>query len=301
MSNNGEYKSIIGLDNLYIAEVTQDDSGAYVAGTPEWLAPAAEATLEPTTNNNVQYADNKPYETMMEEGETTVSLTITGLPIGMQAFVLGKVFDAAAGRVYDNKGIPPYLALGFRSQKSNGKYRYYWFLKGRFAKPGEAAATKTDTPDPKTMQLVYTAIHTEYLFDLGDVTDSVLRVYGDEDADNFSGTTWFSAVQTPDSTAAGALALSSSTPADGGTGLAVGANVTLTFSNRLRPSAVSGVVLTTAAGAAVAGAVTLDAAGKIVTINPTSNLGAATAHLVTYSVTDIYGQTLVGVIDFTTA
>ncbi len=42
-ANSGEYKSRIGLDKLYIAEVTQDDANGYTADTPEYLAPTAEA------------------------------------------------------------------------------------------------------------------------------------------------------------------------------------------------------------------------------------------------------------------
>ncbi len=48
MPNAGEYKSKVGLDSLYIAEVTQDDLVAYAAGTPAYFAPAAEASQRPS-------------------------------------------------------------------------------------------------------------------------------------------------------------------------------------------------------------------------------------------------------------
>ncbi len=76
--------------------------------------------------------------------------------------------------------------------------------------PAESQATKSDTPDPKTIQLKYTAIFTTYVFDLGDVNDRVKRVIGDSDATNFSATSFFSQVQTPAVTAPSALALSTS-------------------------------------------------------------------------------------------
>jgi len=47
--------------------------------------------------------------------------------------------------------------------------------------------------------------------------------------------------------------------------------------------------------------VTLDATKKIVTINPGSSLTGATPYLLTYAVTDIYGQVLQGAVNFTTA
>jgi phi13 family phage major tail protein len=301
-ANASEYKSRVGLDNLYIAEVTQDDANGYVADTPEYLAPAAEATQEPTTNSETQYADNQPYDVMSSEGETKITLTVTNIPTEMLAKITGRVFDAASGRMFDDGGTPPYCALSFRSLKSNGSQRYYQYLKGTFDMPKEETATKTDTPDPKTMQLTYTAIKTVYKFDLGSRTNSVKRVTGDEDTDNFVGTTWFSQVQTPSASAPSALALSSSTPTDGLTGVSVSADQTLTFNNALVNDAIYQVSLIKASdGSIVAGAISLDSTKKIVTINPTADLSASTDYIITYNVTDIYGQHLSGAVNFTTA
>src|SRR5919108_948385 len=289
--NAAEHKSRVGLKNLYIAEVTQDDATAYVADTPEYLAPAAEATQAPTTNSSTQYADDQPYDQFNSEGETVVNLTVTALPPAMQAKILGRVFDAASGRVWDNPGaVPPDIALSFQMLKSNGSYRYVQYLKGRFSSPNEDAATKTDPPDPKTTQVVFTAIPTIHEFDLGAIDAPVKRVFGDEDTDNFDGATWFSQVQTPVVVAPSALALSSSVPTDAATGVSVSANQTLTFNNALVSDAIYQVVLLLASDASViAGAITLDATKKIVTINPTSNLSASTAYIIAYNVTDIYG------------
>ncbi len=95
----------------------------------------------------------------------------------------------------------------------------------------------------------------------------------------------------------------SSSPADAATGVAVGANIVLTFSNALKNGAEDAIMLTSAAGVPVACAVTIDAAREIVTLNPNSNLSAATDYLVIVpNVQDVYGQTLADtVINFTTA
>jgi phi13 family phage major tail protein len=174
--NANEYKSVVGVSELYVAEVTQDDSSAYTADTPEYLAPAAEVTHEPSVNLKPQYADDQPFDTMSSEGETTISLTVTGIPIEMLAKITGRVFDTASGRMFDNGGVPPYFALMFRSQKSNGSYRYYSYLKGRFDMPSEEAVTKADSPDPKTVKLTFIAIKTVYAFDLGDIDDGVKQI-----------------------------------------------------------------------------------------------------------------------------
>jgi len=95
----------------------------------------------------------------------------------------------------------------------------------------------------------------------------------------------------------------SSVPADAATGVVVTSDIVLTFSNALKAGAEAGIALTTAAGVPVAGTTTISANRKVVTINPTSSLGAATDHLVVVAgVTDIYSQALATtVIDFETA
>ncbi|GAP11744.1 phage major tail protein, phi13 family [Bellilinea caldifistulae] len=303
MANPGEYKSKIGLSSLYVAEVTQDDALGYAADTPEYLAPAAEASQEPTTSFEIQYADDQPYDVMTSEGDTKINLTVTGMPIEMLAKITGRVFDPTTGRMFDNAGVAPYFALSFRSLKSNGKYRYYQYLKGKFDMPKEETATKGEKPEPKTLQLTFTAIKTVYKFDLGGgVFDSVKRVVGDEDTTNFNGANWFNAVQVPGVGSISALALMSSVPLNDATGVSVSANLTLTFNNALKDFATSGVVLLKSSdGTVITTSNSLDATKKIITIDPTSNLTASTNYLLTYAVMDIYGQTLNGAIQFTTA
>jgi|DewCreStandDraft_4_1066084.scaffolds.fasta_scaffold06643_5 phi13 family phage major tail protein len=303
MANPGEYKSKIGLSSLYVAEVTQDDALGYAAGTPEYLAPAAEASQEPTTSFEIQYADDQPYDVMTSEGDTKINLTVTGMPIEMLAKITGRVFDPTTGRMFDNAGVAPYFALSFRSLKSNGKYRYYQYLKGKFDMPKEETATKGEKPEPKTLQLTFTAIKTVYKFDLGGgVFDSVKRVVGDEDTTNFNGANWFNAVQVPGVGSISALALMSSVPLNDATGVSVSANLTLTFNNALKDFATSGVVLLKSSdGTVITTSNTLDSTKKIITIDPTSSLTALTNYLLTYAVMDIYGQTLNGAIQFTTA
>jgi phi13 family phage major tail protein len=300
--NDAEYRSAVGLDSVYVAEVLQDDSSAYSADTPEYFAPAIEASIAPTTNTETQYADDKAYDAMVNEAETVVELGVTNIPAEILAKVLGKRFDATTGRLYDNAGTPPYYALGFRSQKSNGSYVYYWFLKGRFQAPTEDKSTKTDSPDPKTRTITFTALQTVKTFDLGDgVTDSVKRVVGDDDTDAFSETDWFTQVQVPGVAAVDALALSASDPADGAAAVAVDKTCTLTFNNKLTAAAIKNVVLVKADGTVVASAITINAAGKIITINPTGNLDAGGTYILAYAVVDIYGQALAGAANFGTA
>lgn len=302
-ANPGEYAPSVGLDNLCIALVTQDDANGYTADTPEPLAPSADASFEPSTSSDPIYADDQVWDVLVGEGPDKVNLTVLDLPAEMRAKVLGMAFDASTGRVYDNGGTPPLVALSFRSMKSNGKYRYYQYLKGRFEKPREEKTTKNDKSDTKMVKLVFTAFKTVRKFNLGSISDGVKKVTGDEDTTNFAGTTWFNQVQVPAVTAPSALALSAADPVDGATAVAVGKVITLTFNNSLLNSAISNVTLVNdATQAVVAGTNTLDTTKKVITVGHVANLAAATKHLIVVSgVRDVYGQTISQVIDFTTA
>lgn len=72
-------------------------------------------------------------------------------------------------------------------------------------------------------------------------------------------------------------------PLDGATGVVVSANITWTFDEPIRSEDVTSrnfyVYKADGAGGAVAGALTVDAANRVVTFNPTSNLAAATAYV----------------------
>lgn len=87
-----------------------------------------------------------------------------------------------------------------------------------------------------------------------------------------------------------AIALSSISPTDDASGVALNANIVLTFNNKILSES---VVVTSAAGVVVAGAKTWDVAGKVLTFNPTADLTTGTTYLVTVGgVVDIYGQAL---------
>ena len=68
-ANPSEYKSISGLDQFYVAEVTVDSSAQYTAGTPEVLAPAVEISVKPVVSQETQYADNQAYDLFTSEAE----------------------------------------------------------------------------------------------------------------------------------------------------------------------------------------------------------------------------------------
>ena len=297
-----KYGEFVGVDNLYTAPITADTDSAYTTGTPEYLAPVGEIAGAPKVNKKVTYYENKPANTYTTEAETEIKVIVSNVPAQKAAYLLGKNFDAATGRVFDTgKANPQDLALGFRYDMGTDGYRYYWYLKGTFSGGSEEAKSKESDVDPKTYELTFTAITTTRKWTIDSESQSMKRVYGDTAESAFDPTGWFLAVQTPDSVAApAAIALSTIVPTTGASSIARNSTVVITFNNKI---ANEEITLVTAAGALVACAKAWDATGKILTITPDAQMAALTLHIVNVNgVVDIYGQELAAVTKtFTTA
>ena len=96
-----------------------------------------------------------------------------------------------------------------------------------------------------------------------------------------------------------ALALSSIVPDDDEEDVALAANITLTFNNKILHEA---IIVTKADGTIIPGTKTWNTAGKVLTFDPTDDFAGSTVYLVTVGgVVDIYGQSLAPVVkNFTT-
>ena len=198
---SGEYKSQIGLDKLYYAPITKDDATGYTPGTPVVLAPAASAKLSTTKSINTQYADDGVFDTSTAEGETKIEIEVTNLPLTTIAALTGRTLNATNGMLIDGSAAnAPDFALSFRSKKSNGKYLYIQYLKGKFEMGDADFQTLEANPAPKLVKLTYTAIATIWKFTTKTgVTESVKKTSVDEDvaasAALVSG--WFTQVNVP--------------------------------------------------------------------------------------------------------
>ncbi len=197
----GEYKSQIGLDKLYYAPVTKDDATAYTATAPVYLAPVATAKVSTTRNTNTQYADDGVFDSSSAESESSVEVEVTNIPLATAALLTGKTYNTTNGMLIEGSGsVAPEYALLFRSKKSNGKYRYVCYLKGKFTLADEEFATLEASPAPKLAKLTFTGLNTIFAFTTATgKTETVKVVKADEDvaasATLIAG--WFTAVPVP--------------------------------------------------------------------------------------------------------
>lgn len=198
---NAEYGEFVGVEDLHVADVTADDAADYTAGTPEYLAPTAEISIQANINNAPQYYDNVAGFDYVTEGVSTITLTVSGVPAPKLAELLGKYYDAATGRIIDDgQPNPPVKALSFSFNKGPSDKRFYQYLKGVFSGGEEIATTKADgNVTVHTYQLTYTALNTAHKWTVGGVLRSLKRIFADTTDPNFTGNaaTWFAQVQTP--------------------------------------------------------------------------------------------------------
>ena len=298
-----KYGEFVGVDSIYTAIITEDSEANYIAETPEYFAPAAEVAGEPEIESTPTYYDNVPQDNYITEGVTNLTVIVSGVPADMMAKYLGKHYDAATGRVLDTgEPNPPDVALSFRFNKGKEDYRYYQYLKGKFSGGSEEATTKKKGIDIKTYTMTFTAVTTTHKWTVDGILKQMKRIFADTTDAAFNPAGWFNQVQTPDTTSAPeALALSSSDPIDGDVGELAGVSPALTFNNKIKSYNVT--LINTVTLAVVASAFSLDASGKVLTINPNADLEATTKYaIVINKITDVYGQILTDtIIDFTTA
>lgn len=287
-----KYGEFVGVDNLVIARVTQNDSDGYSAGTPEVLAPVAEVAAAAGINKMTTYYDNVAANSYVTEAATEISIVAANVPAEVMALVLGKDFDEVSGRVFDDGSAnPPEFALGFRYNMGSNGYRYYWYYVGTFAGGEEAAVTKREDVEVKNYELTFTAIPTTYKFTVGDSTKVLKRVFADTADEAFDPTGWFTQVQVPGSTPPSAIALSTILPADGAESVSKSTTVVLTFNNKISRESIS--LIDGTDGDPVAIEKTWDTTGKILTITPDAALDGETTYIVAINgVVDIYGQVL---------
>ena len=289
----------VGVESLYIAIMTTEDTleANAIYDTPVYVAPAIGINIQPQGNTSVLFADDGAIETESANGPVNVSINPSELPLDKRALILGAAYNAGTG-VITHKATdrPPYLALGFKSRKANGDYRYVWLLKGKAVRPQENYQTKTDNVQFNTPQLNLQFVRRKY--------DNADYVYADEPVFT-SGAIWFNDVYVPGTDTTPPTVTVS--PVDGATNVSVSANIVWTFSEAINTACVTtrNFLVIKSDGTVVAGALSVNGLGTIVTFDPTVNLAAASDYIAiaTTNVRDLAGNALAAasVVNFTTA
>lgn len=136
----------IGLDKLYYAPITEDPAtGDETYGTPVPLAKAISAELSVEVAEAILYADDGPSEIVKEFKSGTLTLGVDDLGNTVAAALTGAQVDGNGVLVSASEDGGTPVAIGFRAAKSNGKYKYFWLYRVKFALPATSLATKADS------------------------------------------------------------------------------------------------------------------------------------------------------------
>lgn len=182
----------IGLRDVHYALLKTDDasSGTATYDAPVHVVGAISANVNPNTSSATLFADDGPYDTAATMGEITLELNMADIPDETQAKWLGHEYKNGM-LIKKSTDVPPWVALGYRSLKSNGAYRYVWLVKGKFAALEEEYGTKGDSVEFKTPTINGSFVKRD--------CDDVWELKADSDAKSPSSAieTWFTAVPNP--------------------------------------------------------------------------------------------------------
>ena len=192
-----------GVKNLVYAEVTQDDSGAYVTGTVKPLAPVAEISKSVETSSEAHYYDNKAAIIINTEGSDTVTFTIAIPDDETFADITGRTYDSTSKRFIESQRVQKYFAVGYiLGEVGEGEdERYVWRYKGQFNIPEETSSTENDGTDANNLSLEYTGIYTTHDFANGKGTGiaGAAKAMFVRSSDNVAtASQFFATVATPD-------------------------------------------------------------------------------------------------------
>ena len=186
--------STVGLKNMVIAPLTVDTEETLTYGDLQLVAGAIEATITPdNADPDIQYADDIEFDVLYPDPELTFTTKMADIPLAIQEMIFGNNIDDNGVLIRTSTDKPPYFAVGFKSEKSNGKFRFVWLYKVRAKPLTENYATNEGTTiNRQTGEVEWTAIKRTH--------DSRYQAVADEGENGFTaamGETFLTSVYTP--------------------------------------------------------------------------------------------------------
>ena len=142
----------IGLKDVFIATLEKDTDSEVTYKPPEKLERAISAKLSPKCNTEKIYSDDAVEDIITIFEGVDVEIELNQLSLASRAKLQGS--KVVKGVLIENKNdVAPTIALGFKSKKTNGKYRYVWLLKGKFELSSDEFDTEGEKPKAQSSKL----------------------------------------------------------------------------------------------------------------------------------------------------
>ena len=140
----------VGLDKLFYAPITEDGNGYESYGKPAQLAKAITASISVEYAEGSLYADDVLSEYVREFKSGKITLGVDDIGTSAARILTGARVDSNGALIASTEDKSKPVAIGFRSKKSDGTYRYFWFYRVVFAVPSTELETKNDSISFKT-------------------------------------------------------------------------------------------------------------------------------------------------------
>lgn len=134
----------LGLRDLYYAVMKEQD-GVESYDKPKKMAEAMSADLSVNVAEGKLFADDALSEDVKKFTSGTIKLGIKDLIAAVVAELLGQKVDGNNVVWAGGDDEPPYVAIGFRTKKTGGRFKYIWLLKCKFKVPGEKYQTEGES------------------------------------------------------------------------------------------------------------------------------------------------------------
>ena len=149
----------IGVDKLYYVPIVTDEKEGTAYGAPVNMPGVTDIGYKPNSKQVVFAADDGIYASVTTDGEIEVEISVADILAEDYAYLMGSGISSEGVVKESSSDVPKEVALGYRSMKSDGSYRYEWILKGTFQKPGQTSKSKGQSVEPQSKTVKYTALN----------------------------------------------------------------------------------------------------------------------------------------------
>lgn len=187
----------VGLDQLYYAKITEDNKGIETYATPVSLAKAIKADLSIELAEAVLYADDGAAYTIKDFKSGKLTLEVDDIGVTAAADLTGAAVDNKGVLISaaESEAVP--VAVGFRAQKPDGRYRYLWIYRVKFGLPSTNFQTKGESVTFNTPSIEGTIMRRNKADARGKHPWKAEVTEGDAGVDAATITGWYAAVYEP--------------------------------------------------------------------------------------------------------
>lgn len=157
----------VGMDKLFYAKITEDAKGDETYSVPIPLAKAIKADLSIELAEAVLYADDSAAYVIKDFKSGKLSLGVDDIGVTAAQDLTGAAADDNGVLISTGEDVGAAVAVGFRAQKANGKYRYFWLYRVKFGIPATNLQTKGDSISFQTPTIEGTVMRRNKLDGMG--------------------------------------------------------------------------------------------------------------------------------------